>query len=562
MWTRILAVALAAVIGTSTRVNATTWFVDNTPGLGDDDENTGQSVLSPFATIQKAANMVSDADTVYVRATSTPYGAFTMYDNKVSYIGFNSSHINNPLDDGSGVPQDYDDIDPSTGYPIGVDESPIISTGDRTLATDADTGVNFNNHNKVTLRNFWITECGRGVLVDSNTCTVENVYVWNTGDRHVFDGRGITVRSSTAATFEDGTIIENCVCYNAGNQAFEILGGSSRVTINNCDCYSDDDLNDPMDPDNNKAETHYYFLIAHSSNNRISNCRAMRFLNPTTGLPTPHGGHGFVVQQQNNLTTDGNQLYECACQNILDVLLLRGEADGNTFTDIDSYIDTFHDTYQDKALGRIVLSGGPLNSTFERVDLLNSDIAVAIFGNNHDQLAYTHQTAALANEFLDCRFDCELAIQLSDYSDEAGANATLDANGNHLSGDPNEEPDLSDGSVQDVIGNYFYECEFVANHTNLDTFLGGKATFFQSAREALWNEIESCIVYDFDKYKIGSTLNPPPLTPIDDTNEKVIGFDFNSCNLYNPNSIPVGQGGFPAHTILGSNNDDTTDPYE
>jgi hypothetical protein len=84
MGSRILAVALGLLIGFPTWLHAvTTWYVDNTNGVGDDTYNNGTSIYTPFKTIQKAANMVSSGDTVYVRATSTPYAKFVMYDNNV-----------------------------------------------------------------------------------------------------------------------------------------------------------------------------------------------------------------------------------------------------------------------------------------------------------------------------------------------------------------------------------------------------------------------------------------------------------------------------------------------
>jgi len=53
--------------------NGETYYVDNTPGLGDDSLNNGSQV-QPWASLKKAISQISAGDTVLVQGTSVPYG--------------------------------------------------------------------------------------------------------------------------------------------------------------------------------------------------------------------------------------------------------------------------------------------------------------------------------------------------------------------------------------------------------------------------------------------------------------------------------------------------------
>ena len=65
----------------------TTWFVDNTSGVGFD-ANIGYRRNKPFATIGAATLACSDGDTIYVRGTGTDYDeAVTLANKRVTMIG-------------------------------------------------------------------------------------------------------------------------------------------------------------------------------------------------------------------------------------------------------------------------------------------------------------------------------------------------------------------------------------------------------------------------------------------------------------------------------------------
>lgn len=77
----VLSIVCLSLTLASTR--AATYFVDNSSG---DDGDTG-GILDPWETLGKAAQSVTSGDTVYVRATSTPYATFVMQSSGVTFIG-------------------------------------------------------------------------------------------------------------------------------------------------------------------------------------------------------------------------------------------------------------------------------------------------------------------------------------------------------------------------------------------------------------------------------------------------------------------------------------------
>lgn len=199
--------------------------------------------------------------------------------------------------------------------------------------------------------------------------------------------------------------------------------------------------------------------------------------------------------------------------------------------------------------------GGPTSNEFYGIQSTNVDVALVIGGLSLDMGAYIAWAAAVTNTFDNYVFECELAISLSDYTDENGAGGVHPAGAEY-------KTTMEDGSVQKVVGNTFDSCEFIAEYTNLAASLNGSPTFFRSARTAFFNAITNSVVYDFEKYQTGSINAANAMyTPVIDGNGKVAGFDFSSCILWNPNSVPLGDGVFPSGAILGTNNDESTDPY-
>lgn len=228
----------------------------------------------------------------------------------------------------------------------------------------------------------------------------------------------------------------------------------------------------------------------------------------------------------------------CSASNVNELFLLRGkDTYENTFTLCDADQDS---TYEGDIYGRnfgcITFSGGPRQNSFTRIRT-NTERAICAWGSTI--YAPSSNYAAYQNTFTNCIFECETAIDLSDYQDEqglSGMNATL----------------ASNGTQQKFSGNIFNHCTFVGKTS--DDLL------FFSAREAYNNTFMNTIFYSFENYAEGTSY---PMgyaaypnnsaTPMVDVNGVAEGFSYYSCCFY-------GNGSFPSIAHMAGSGFQTGDP--
>lgn len=292
---------------------ATTYWVDNSHEHAND-TNPGTDPDAPLESIDAAASKVVAGDTVYVRGSNQAYGTFNVHasgteGSPIAFIGY--THTPGDLDAGEHMPYDYADIEPWSGIPSTVSphRCPLITAG----GYSSGNGIAITG-DWVVVKNMWVHVASRGVLCLGDNCRVQYIYVSFTGNYDIFDGRGITLYGCTQSRVLD------CVCYNAGQQVYEVRGNSYACHVIGSRCFSNDIRNEQQGTPNNKyAESHYYFLIEGSSNCFITNCVAERHR-----VPTVHGGHGFVIQQNSTNSSDGIWITGCSAKNIKDAYPLGG----------------------------------------------------------------------------------------------------------------------------------------------------------------------------------------------------------------------------------------------
>ena len=249
----------------STDTKGATYYVDIQDG---DNSFPGQSVGYAWKTLQHAADNISPADRVFVRARAQTYQPFEVKCDYVSFIGYNTL-INgeSDLDDGDGVPAEFSEM-------LLMDSQPIIdgvSTGGR--SDQNNNGVEATSKTAVAIRNFTIRNCNTGLkLTTCDYADIKNLLLYDFGDINAhYDGCGIQVAG--LENFRDPGVpdsidnyIENCVVWNAAAEGIQ-LAHTFCNHIYDCKVYSS--------VDTNNAATDYYFLITNGDANSITGCVAL-----------------------------------------------------------------------------------------------------------------------------------------------------------------------------------------------------------------------------------------------------------------------------------------------
>lgn len=493
-------------------------------------------IRGPFRTITYALTFAqTSGDTIYVKATSTPYDTFVVdSDNDgISIIGYNST--TGDLDASEGMPFDYDtDINHSSSdissYPSGswgvptgsIDDAPRVTGSSRTSGN----AIDVSGANGVTIKNFWVDNASIGVrLYNSTSCTIENMYVFNCGGRNNpewddndewFDGRGIQVSDS------DDNDVQFCTCYNVGHIAYNVLRSDDN-TVFGSHAWCDDD---GYGFDSN---IHYYFNVSNDSDgNDVSYCVAARLRFPADDEPIQHQGHGFVLQAYHGeeYTTaescDDNEFHWCTAVNISDPYLVRGEAGkldasktttgvGNRYTDCRSFIipgeESFVNGYGNVMYGGICLVAGPVGTLFQNVRLENANTGLRGWGGG-DEKYFFSGTSADGNVFHNCIFECnELAIDLDAYNDSGS---------------------------KDFIDTLFLNCNWLA--------MDSGAFFLNLERDSDNNQFWNCIIDGFDNWEVSG------------------GYSYNSSDFTADYCLFHGNGGSTSFDSSFTSGNSTGDP--
>ncbi|MCA9211820.1 MAG: right-handed parallel beta-helix repeat-containing protein [Planctomycetales bacterium] len=278
-------------------LHAATYYVDF--GLGGVSFNglapIPQGQDGPFQTIEQAINAAesnSDSgDIIFVKAVASYDQPLTISEDGIQLIGYehsvNETTVWSDLDDGRGVPPNYNEMRGlANGMPV-MHKQPEINLGNRAAGKAIYvTGAN------VVIRNFTIHDCLEGVTGAGNfaegtsNMTVENVVGYNFGPLIDDDeGRGITL-----STMKQSWII-NCRILNAGGYGVSLTDLAAGSTIVDTDVYCDE--GDPGQGEGNGCD--YYFVIQDTSSSTIANCYAERRDGGDGDFPG-HLGHGFVLK--------------------------------------------------------------------------------------------------------------------------------------------------------------------------------------------------------------------------------------------------------------------------
>ncbi len=449
-----------------------TFFVDNVRG----DDNDDGGIFDPWATIQHAIDDpdVGAGDTIYVRATGEPYAPFTVDKEWIEIVGWEAQGGSRGLDDGSGVPDDYDEILDDILFES-LDEQPIIADP----LPDRENAIGITvEADHVAIRNFDITDVAWGCKTDAVLgASLFNIYVYDVGDKVLGggageDGRGILLYRTTES------YVHNCVVYNSAGYGISAHEGYFN-SIQNCGVYCDDNSNGSI------SATHYYFVLQNEIDSRIDNCSAERYEGPE-GIPQ-HGGHGFCVFLKRYKSTDvceDNTVELCKAESMKDTILMRGNATNNTFREVEGkHVLPYF------GAGWVSLETGPHGNLFERVRLIDALWAVRF------RLDLSWESAPVAsakdNRFVNCIFQCK--------------------NGLHL------DPVYNPGDVED---NKFLACTIVGDESP-------EGRLFLAKRGSSNNRIESCIVTGFKQYADVTTGGYTP---------DAFDFLFHKCCLFNPGS--------------------------
>jgi hypothetical protein len=346
---------------------AATYWVATT---GVNHPSRGQDPEAPWKTISYAASRVNYGDIVYVKqgfydsvndgslpAAERDSNGVVIEDDNVQFIGYYNSP--GDLDDGDEVPDTYETF--SSHFAV----MPII------VGTNRASGDGFNavNREDVVIKNFGVHIFEFGVRLSGENCFIENIVGSQFGNvaniPGLYNGVGFGIVG-------DSHYISNCVVLNAGGEGFSLHVSNSVIV--DCEAYADDNSTGKV------SAMDYYFLIIgeqipSASGNYMANCRCERRLDPISGTPPAHGGHGFVIQGYFSLEdyASNNLIQDCSAVNLEEPFVLRGYGVwGNKMLHCTSDV-TFPAT-----TGCITISGGPAANTFSRMRLSNSAAAMTV----------------------------------------------------------------------------------------------------------------------------------------------------------------------------------------
>ncbi|MCA9211672.1 MAG: right-handed parallel beta-helix repeat-containing protein, partial [Planctomycetales bacterium] len=321
-------------------------------------------VDGPFPTIEHAITVAESngdsGDTIFVRAVGTYTQPLTITEDGIKLIGYEDS-VNattgwSDLDDGRGVPANYNEMRGLVnGMPV-MHEQPEINLGDRT----AGKAIDIKGDN-VVVRNFTIHDCFYGINSGATTnLTVENINGYSFGPLIVKDwGRGINLSTVTQST------VKNCRILNAGGYGVSLTEFSTGTTIVDTEAYSDE--GDPGQGEGDGCD--YFFLIAHTSSATISNCRAERN-DGGDGVFQEHGGHGFVLEGTDpNKNCHSNTITDSTAIQVRQAVWLLGQ--NSAYNTVKKFYATRGDL-NDNVGGSIYIGNGAHSNTVRRTFVQNA----------------------------------------------------------------------------------------------------------------------------------------------------------------------------------------------
>ncbi|RLD21293.1 MAG: hypothetical protein DRI69_04410 [Bacteroidetes bacterium] len=225
----IVIMIFASLVIQAANLNATNYFVSNSGS----DSNSGMTPSTPFLTIQKAANVVSTGDTVFVESGT--------------YAGFDLRDINGSVN------------------------SPIVfkALGDSVLINQSgplrDDGINIENADYIVIDGFISNDmpgAGNGIrLVNADHCVVRNCSCDNNAERGIFTG------------FTDDILIEYNLCTNSIDEhGIYVSNSSDRPIIRYNECYGNNAIGIHMNGDLSEggdgiiSDAEIYGNIIHDNN--------------------------------------------------------------------------------------------------------------------------------------------------------------------------------------------------------------------------------------------------------------------------------------------------------
>jgi len=226
---KVVIMMFAGLLIQAVNLNATNYFVSNSGNDG----NSGLTPNTPFLTMQKAVDVVSTGDTVFV-------------ENGI-YAGFD-------LRDKSG----------SASSPI-----VFITLGDSVLINQSgplrDDGINIENADHIVIDGFISNDMpgnGNGIrLVNADNCVVRNCSCDNNAERGIFTG------------FTDDILIEYNVCTNSIDEhGIYVSNSSDRPIIRFNECYGNNAIGIHMNGDLSEggdgiiSDAQVYGNIIHDNN--------------------------------------------------------------------------------------------------------------------------------------------------------------------------------------------------------------------------------------------------------------------------------------------------------
>ena len=372
---------------------------------GDDDDNNGTSISSPWKTLAFAASSprVKPGDIVYVKAGTSDSD---VYSGNVVFTQGGTS--NNPIifEGYTNVPPDNPALDYHLNDPLQARVMPLFDGGNRAAGVAFDIQAPY-----ITIRNFQITKYAVAVQdlsADYHHCILENIIAVTLGKLgppggYEYSGKGITLTNSSF------NLIKNCVIVNANAEGVSIA--SNNNTVENTMIYSNE-VNESVGADG----TDYYIVVS-GNNNIIRGCTIERIVpDKVYNDPSyPHNGHGigFKEAAENNLVED------CVAKNLDGggFYVRWGNARNNIFRRCHAYgagVTYQHFTNSDTT--GFLCRNGAENNLFESCTAVGCDNAVRFLRGDIEGDDDNSEYAAVNNTFVNGLFiDSKTVIDFNQY---------------------------------------------------------------------------------------------------------------------------------------------------
>ncbi|MFC1758385.1 hypothetical protein ACFL2H_06405 [Planctomycetota bacterium] len=398
------------------RLHAETYYVDAVLGGSVYNGLLPGNQFAPNAacqTIQQAVDLAEantdSNDRIFV-IVGTYNEEVTITEDGIELIGYeNSFNVNtgwSDLDDGRGVPANYNETRGlANGMPV-MHEQPEINLGNRAAGNAI---VVFGSN--VFIRNFTIHDCKNGVVGNGATgataLSIENIVGYNFGPLINSDqGRGILI--STVPQCD----VVNCRILNAGGYGVLLSEQSTLGSIINTQVYCDE--GDPGQGEGDGSD--YYFVITNTRSCTLTNCRAERH-DGGDGVFSKHLGHGFVLKGT-TAQTKSNRIEDCEAIQVNEAFWFLGQTCTENLV-VDCYANRT-DTSENVGVS-IFFSNGASNNRAKKTHIKNArggvtfDVDGGVSGNT---------TLITENTIENCIFErCENTINLNPHNGNPGTKA-------------------------------------------------------------------------------------------------------------------------------------------